>query len=554
MYSPYLKFISTFREFQKNALIACQTDVQKGSVHCPCGCGKTLIQIAWHINDIISKNNQEIGTYLIASPRLILNLQLQNQFIDLLIQCGIFFNILFNSSLKIDYKKYYEKYAHLEYSPKISEYLQTTNKEKIAEFATKTRDQNRNLIIISTYDSLDRLSKIDHINQASFDEAHFLLGKKHHLKLLAIRDNIQKQRYFTATPRTKKGIKSSDVYGDVLFDYSPSKALKDGEIVQPKIHFISSKNGKLFDENNISMLVHSITSGFLHHQKLILDPKNISLLEADSNLFDQQSPEYKDIAPKLLVACHSRKQLEKIVKDENLLSFCNKRNIVLAGITSEGGAFYNGKKISTNQFQNKIKELSDTQPAIILNVEMLTVGWDLPSISGVLPLRSMKIIELYQFYSRALRLLQKDREKYYSGEISPNKPEEYIKGYGWIIFPQHLSSLKKQTLLYSIRHIIYNKLSEKTMNSKTIENIVSHKNILVSEKNAGRNLSIWEKLEVAAIEGVEKATSNVSPIITASQQKTAPIISSVKQKMEPVMLVSEQAFIFAKDKITKLWK
>jgi hypothetical protein len=81
---------------------------------------------------------------------------------------------------------------------------------------------------------------------------------------------------------------------------------------------------------------------------------------------------------------------------------------------------------------------------------MLTEGMDLPSITGVMPLRNLGQTKLIQVIGRALRLLDFDRKRLYSGELSPQDYQNYVKPYGYMIIVRHLSTLDENNRMIDI--------------------------------------------------------------------------------------------------------
>jgi hypothetical protein len=85
--------------------------------------------------------------------------------------------------------------------------------------------------------------------------------------------------------------------------------------------------------------------------------------------------------------------------------------------------------------------LDDSEDAILLHINILTEGIDLPSITGVMPFRELDKIKLLQTIGRAGRLLKADRNLIYAGELAANDYAGYIKPNSWVILPEHFRSL-----------------------------------------------------------------------------------------------------------------
>ena len=139
-----------------------------------------------------------------------------------------------------------------------------------------------------------------------------------------------------------------------------------------------------------------------------------------------------------LVGCDGIKEMIRIYNDPALQIFST--NMKFFAISSDGG-YVNGNPCSKEDFFIKLNDLSDAEDAIILNVDMLTEGIDLPSITGVMPFRNLGLTKLIQLIGRALRLHKMDRAKLYSNEIKPQDHASYVKPYGWLVVPQHLAAI-----------------------------------------------------------------------------------------------------------------
>ena len=85
--------------------------------------------------------------------------------------------------------------------------------------------------------------------------------------------------------------------------------------------------------------------------------------------------------------------------------------------------------------------MKDTEDAIMIHIDILTEGIDLPSITGVMPFRELNTLKLLQTIGRSARLLMTDRQRLYSGQTKPKDWAHYVKPYCWLILPEHFSSL-----------------------------------------------------------------------------------------------------------------
>jgi superfamily II DNA or RNA helicase len=446
---PYTKTLEYFdqyqglhRQHQLEALIAA-TQADKGQIISPCGTGKTRVQVSLHVQGMIDLLAEyEYGVFLIASHRLSLNRQLLDQLVDATVRCGLSFDIIYLGSYRADLGKYYRKYHHLGYRPNVSRHLISTFPKEIEKFVAESREMFRNVIIASTYDSFDALKNIGTINLLTSDEAHNTIQKDFTANIRQVKDNIIKQYYFTATRKVagdNGGMNNEDFYGKVLIDISPKLMLDRGEIVAPRLHVIDGKDDQTTNANNTDMLVKNTLEAFNKHKVMV---KQHSIL-----------PDL--IGAVLLVGCNSIEEMERIYNNDCMRALAD-TNVQAFAISSDG-CYVNWVKCGKEQFFTQLNGLSESQDAIIFNVDMLTEGIDLPSITGVMPLRNLGLTKLIQMIGRALRLHPIDREKLYAlpRALTPGDYQQYIKPYGYLIIPRHLSSIDENPEMIKIAKEFY---------------------------------------------------------------------------------------------------
>ena len=415
-----------------------------GQIISPCGTGKTQIQTAIHIGGMIQLiQDYEYGVFVIASHRLMLNKQLLDQVIDLAVRCGLPFDVLYVGSYKSDLNSYYAKYRkEFGYTKEVSRHLATTDGKKIEAFVQNARDNFRNVIIASTYKSFAALKNIGTINITTFDEAHNITQKDFNKNILEVKPNILAQYFFTATRKTfgdDGGMNDKNFYGDVIFDANPKSMIEEGEIVEPRLHKIGGANDETTNATDTHMLVKNTIESFEEHKGYIKG--------------NSCSP--NNIGAKLLIGCDGVEEMGCIYNDPMFKKFVIDNNIKTFSISSEGGSNANWSKCGKEDFFAKLTSLSDSEDAVIFNVDMLTEGIDLPSITGVMPLRNLGLTKLIQLIGRAIRLHRLDRKRLYGKEIEPQDVKSFIKPYGYLIIPRHLASLNHHQEMINIASAFY---------------------------------------------------------------------------------------------------
>ena len=310
------------RQEQREALLtACQSN--KGQIIFPCGTGKTRIQIALLIGEMIAltKANKS-GVFVIASHRLLLNSQLLAQLIDVAVHCGLPFDVLYLGSNRCDLERYYTKYLNLGYTSDVSRHLSTTISKDIERFIVLAKEKNRHCIIASTYDSFDRLKNTGLINITTFDEAHNTTQDNFIANIMAVKDQLIRQYYFTATRKVAGedgGMNNKDFYGPVLYDAFPYKMISQGEIVSPRMHILKGSNDQTTNTSNTNMLVKNTVEAFSEHCKKV---KEVSC-----------NPE--EIGAKLLVACNSIDEMMRIYNELGIRAL-SKKNIKVFALSCNG--------------------------------------------------------------------------------------------------------------------------------------------------------------------------------------------------------------------------
>ncbi len=416
-----------------------------GQVSIPTGTGKTLIQLHIHLQDMMekSKNNQS-GVYVITAHRLALCNQLFNDFVYMArfennIECDFLSVSSDNYSMKKIHKSIKKRNKHLkqnDVSDRLSiddiEVKNTTNSDEIVNFVNESKSNKKHCVIIATYDSFDRLNKIPVIDVCTYDEAHTITRDDYWSNVDKVKPRIQKQFFFTATRKEsdcKRGMNRVDFYGELLFEKSPREMVEKGEIVRPNnYHVIQVQNDEGYSYDNPLMTVRAITEGFINHRVKV----------------KEHSSKPKSLGAKLLVTCDGSVQLNDVVNDIAFRTWCEQNNVHMFSVNSEYGDFCNFERInSRNTIIDKMNELSDSDDAIFLHVDILAEGIDLPAITGVMPIRDMTKSKLTQTLGRATRLLAEDRRRLYlpdghKDKIYPTEYKKFVKPWAWVLIPNYL--------------------------------------------------------------------------------------------------------------------
>lgn len=438
-FSKYDDFHSKHRLHQINALDCLKTETI-GQITIPTGTGKTRIQVDVHISDMIEKTkNGQTGVYVIGAHRLALCSQLLYDIVEVAIPCGLQFDVLqvnsnnfTNDAIRTQLRKEGKVDDNLRaFNDLISKGANTTRQDDVLDFVNTAKANNRHVIIVATYHSINKLAILPEIDICTYDEAHITLGENFTDNISQVQPIIKKNFFFTATRKvvgTFSGMNDTEKFGEVLYSLSPRTMIEAGEIVPPRLHSIRiSEDAEDGDYDNNKMLIKTISESFAQHKAMI------KTCSANPDL----------IGAKLLVSCTGSKELKTIIASMPFRLWCDDHNIKVFSFSTndEVGYRFNFKEVTRTELFSKMNDLTDNEDAIIFHIDILTEGIDLPSITGVMPLRNLNQSKLIQTIGRATRLLSYDRKQLYTGQIQPNEPNTYVKPYCWFLVPQLFESL-----------------------------------------------------------------------------------------------------------------
>ena len=421
----------------------------RGQIVLPTGTGKTRVQIHLHIENMLCKiKKNETGVYVIAAHRLLLCKQLMDELQDLCLRIGIPINALYIGSSKHDEKDVYEAYYHHGVDRDTYRSAYTTSGTYVKKFYEETQDVGRHLIVVSTYHSFDKLKSIGDIDICTYDEAHVTTEVRFFNNIVSVFPQIKKNYFFTATRKVSgedKGMNFRELYGGILSAVPPTEMIDAGEIIMPRIHIINLKDGPQGSISNRDehMIAKTIQEAFIWHKGRL-----------------KEESAYPDlIGAKLLVSIRGSDEMELIQQNHDFINWCQENSIKTFSFSSEHGSYEDFiKKSNRNKVYESMRNLEDKQDAILFHIDILTEGVDLPSITGVLLLRHLNDVKLFQSLGRALRLLKADRKRLYEKSILPSQRNKFIKPYAYLILPMHFKEMDEssKTMMASIREVIDN--------------------------------------------------------------------------------------------------
>jgi superfamily II DNA or RNA helicase len=374
-------FYSEMSVHQKKAIDATIGQL-KGQIIMPTGSGKTWVQVYKIIETLQTK---QTGISLIAAHRLLLCEQLIENLLKRAIEFDLKFDVLTVGSEGVDDDDVIKLVEDCRDFSKKCNISRTTTSADIEKAVEKAKKLNRHLLIVSTYQSISRLSKTQ-IDIACFDEAHEVTKNDKHESVEQILPNCNQTYFFTATAVhgcNTRGMDNKEFYGEVLAQISPRHAIDTGDILPPIVHRVILESGKHTDHNIIKC-------SFMEHKKKV------------------QKYSKGKIGAKLLVSCTGVSDMLDLVQNEQFNSWSKALEYTVIAFSSRG-YFINGKSCERMKAIKTLQALSDKTNAIIMHYDILTEGIDLPNITAILPLRELNKVKFLQTAGRAARIQKDDR-------------------------------------------------------------------------------------------------------------------------------------------------
>lgn len=396
----------------------------------PTGVGKGYLMRV----DILRRIMGDESVIAIASHRLILNTQHTDDIIDSLTDVIDRVRFIFVGSDRYDINKHQSNIKMVKILIKAKTNfdelsLNTLSTKELKKYVDKYKSDGKKVIIITTYHSLDKLSGID-IDTLYCDEAHTLASETEgNFKSNFESINKKNVYFFTATPKDcsdKDDTSSFLMNNECVFGERIGMTMKDaiqkGYITNPMIHIAIPEKYDHEDMNNLTNKVKFITDSYEVHQKKV-----------------KENSSYPDlIESKMLVKCESVDEMwalyEKLVGKLDGVK-------VYAGASRRGtdGSSYevDGKKLTKTEHLDSLRDMSNTDKAIVLHVDTLSEGVNVKGFTGVMFLtdNSPTIIKLLQNIGRGTRVLNDDRKKFLEGKINTTDYKGWIKPNTYVILP-----------------------------------------------------------------------------------------------------------------------
>jgi superfamily II DNA or RNA helicase len=405
------------RQYQQDA-VQVSLSSSKGIICLPTGSGKTAIQSAMLLED--QKVNPGHKVYMVLAPRIVLSYQLLKEYFIDFNDAGVkFWYSGLHSGGSVEIKEFEQaRDGDLDFQ----HIVVTTSGVALKEEIEKAKSQDLPIVIFGTYHSAERA--ISAMNGVPFDivicdEAHYLVSDQ--FEGLVKFDGIISDRiiFFTATMQTTssdqgKGMNNKDRFGEVLLERIPREMIEEGYMVRPRMHIIK------FDQDL--------------DKKELIDNAGKIVAEAFS-----QHEYITRRTGKIFITCTGTPMIQTIISSPEIRNLKRRRGVSVYAVASdpEVGNQIDGVKYNRQEFLRRLKEDGQDigKEMIILHIDILTEGIDVPGITGILPFRSLKKSKFIQTLGRASRMSPEDLDSFKEGEYSHKDLDQMLKPYAWVMIP-----------------------------------------------------------------------------------------------------------------------
>ena len=330
----------------------------KGQIIVPTGGGKTLTMI----QDTAHAQQSKCGhTTVVVAPRILLAEQLCSEFMELI--DGSYTHVMHVHSGE-------------------THHFSTTNPEKIHLFANCARTAGENLIIFTTYNSLERIQQADvEVNTIYFDEAHNSVQRNFYPATEHFSGVSERCYFYTATPKHsltpfKPGMNDGSVYGQVLVNVPAPELVEGGYILPPKV---------------------------VVKQLPLVKGRKVMYAEDADNLLETIDDNNID---KTLICARTTKQIMGLISQSDFCMQLAERGYSWMTITSKTGAIIDGKKVDREEFFNTLNTWGKdaTKKFVVIHHSILSEGINVSGLEAVIFMRNMDYIGISQSIGRVIRL------------------------------------------------------------------------------------------------------------------------------------------------------
>ena len=362
---------------------------EHGTVYIPTGGGKTICMIEDLRTQLVKSDYPTLT--VVAAPRIMLALQLANEFNEILNSV---------SNYKIGS-------VHSGDSP----FYSVTSQQDIMKFVSSAHTFGAHVILFTTYHSLHKIANNQFFVDTFYcDEAHNTTQRNFFEATTIVAAQSTRKYFFTATPKMsakhERGMNNEDVYGNNLITVTADELLDCGAIIPPTVN------------------VHTVDTVRTREEVADIDAETVlRVIEADD-------------AERVLVSAPSARIINAMMAFTDLFRELRQDDYNVMTITSKTGAIINGKKVSRTQFFETLDTFSNTgQKFVLFHYSILSEGINVHGLTNVVLLRNLSTVEMAQTIGRVIRLDSHDRQRVSDGTLQPRAYHNYRKPTGFISIP-----------------------------------------------------------------------------------------------------------------------
>lgn len=452
---------SNLYDFQREAVDNAMNDIFdapdkfKGQIILPTGAGKTKIAEYLTLklmNEVHSAFNRP-SVCGVACHRLILANNLLERIFDTLISTihTTKINIIVvNSGDYSEFKSEFEKKYGIEIA--IHNIKKFPNKEAMQNYLNAASANKQHVFFVMLYHSLERCIEYGiNFDFVFCDEAHTTIEKQHYAKLEQFVNQSEVVLHMTATPSvndTGKDMTNTDVYGDIIIEKHPRELVIGKHICPINLILQNSydKNGEIKTRQELFSNSAAVIN---------------SIMTAGKSLFEKvEENQYKaGIATEnmkqgvLFVSVTGNKHLTEMIEctskaGQAFASWRANNDIDLYIISSEKDGWIDYPEtievgdelgLSKEEFLKRLHGINKTRKnkSIIVFIDMLSEGVDLPDINGVLLLRQLddNTAKIMQIIGRAVRRDDDDRKLINDDSVQFDDFDKFRKPCAYVYLP-----------------------------------------------------------------------------------------------------------------------
>ena len=331
----------------------------KGQMIVPTGGGKTLTMIVdtQRRHDAINNGT----TTVVVAPRILLAEQLCSEFLEV-----------------VDTANTHIMHVH----SGETHHFSSTKADKIHMFASVARTAGENVIIFTTYNSLDRIRQADiEVNTIYFDEAHNSVKRNFFPATEFFSHEADRCYFYTSTPKhsltiSKPGMNDTAVYGQVLANVPAPELVEGGYILPPKV---------------------------VVKQLPLVKGRKVMYAEDADNLLETIDDNNID---KTLICARTTKQIMGLISQSDFCLQLASRGYSWMTITSKTGAIIDGEKVDREEFFNTLNTWGKDpeKKFVCIHHSILSEGINVNGLEAVIFMRNMDYIGISQSIGRVIRL------------------------------------------------------------------------------------------------------------------------------------------------------